>query len=44
VSGEIRDGATITLDVYDGELVVQWENIEPSAAADEREPDVAGVA
>jgi ATP-dependent Clp protease ATP-binding subunit ClpB len=43
LSGEIRDGATITLDVSDGELVVRWENVDRDAAADEREPDVAGV-
>jgi ATP-dependent Clp protease ATP-binding subunit ClpB len=41
LSGEIRDGATITLDVYDEELVVRWENIEEPAAT---EREVAGVA
>jgi ATP-dependent Clp protease ATP-binding subunit ClpB len=44
LSGEIQDGATITLDVSDGELVVRWQNVERDAAAGEREPDVAGVA
>jgi ATP-dependent Clp protease ATP-binding subunit ClpB len=44
LSGEIRDGATITLDVYDDELVVRWENIEEPEATGEREPEVAGVA
>jgi ATP-dependent Clp protease ATP-binding subunit ClpB len=44
LSGLIEDGATIMLDVRDGELVVDWD--QPSAAAEEgaeaREPVAAG--
>jgi ATP-dependent Clp protease ATP-binding subunit ClpB len=35
LSGEIEDGATITVDVEDGELVVRWHNVEA-----EEEPPV----
>jgi ATP-dependent Clp protease ATP-binding subunit ClpB len=40
LSGEIHDGATITLDADDGELVVRWVNRDEPAAA---EPEVAGT-
>jgi ATP-dependent Clp protease ATP-binding subunit ClpB len=40
LSGEIHDGATITLDADDGELVVRWTNRETPA---EPEPELAGT-
>ena len=39
LSGEIHDGATITLDADDGELVVRWDNPETPT---EPEPELAG--
>jgi ATP-dependent Clp protease ATP-binding subunit ClpB len=42
LSGEIHDGATITLDAHDGELVVRWAN--PAAPTEpEPEPELAGT-
>lgn len=41
LSGEIHDGATITLDADDGELVVRWAN---RTAPTEPEPELAGNA
>ena len=41
LTGEIHDGATITLDADDGELVVRWTNHEPPA---EGESELAGTA
>lgn len=38
LSGEIHDGATISLDADDGKLVVRWEN---QAAPAEAEPAVS---
>jgi ATP-dependent Clp protease ATP-binding subunit ClpB len=35
LSGEIHDGATITLDADDGELVVRWDNDAPAEAGPE---------
>jgi ATP-dependent Clp protease ATP-binding subunit ClpB len=40
LTGEIHDGATITLDADDGELVVRWTNQGPPA---ETEPELAGT-
>jgi ATP-dependent Clp protease ATP-binding subunit ClpB len=40
LTGEIHDGATITLDADDGELVVRWTNHGPPA---ETEPELAGT-
>jgi ATP-dependent Clp protease ATP-binding subunit ClpB len=40
LTGEIHDGATITLDADDGELVVRWTNHGPSA---ETEPELTGT-
>jgi ATP-dependent Clp protease ATP-binding subunit ClpB len=41
LSGEIVDGATIVLDVEDGELTVTWR--DPGAPRDTAEPEVAGA-
>jgi ATP-dependent Clp protease ATP-binding subunit ClpB len=35
LSGEIHDGATITVDADGEELLITWRDGEPSAAADE---------
>ncbi len=40
LTGEIHDGATITLDADDGELVVRWTNQGPPA---ETEPELTGT-
>jgi ATP-dependent Clp protease ATP-binding subunit ClpB len=40
LTGEIHDGATITLDADDGELVVRWTNHGPPV---ETEPELAGT-
>jgi ATP-dependent Clp protease ATP-binding subunit ClpB len=36
IAGDIRDGATITIDAHDDELVVRWQ----AAAADEEHPEL----
>jgi ATP-dependent Clp protease ATP-binding subunit ClpB len=47
LSGEIQDGATITVDVADDELVVHWHNPAAEAGAEEEaptEPEPVGAA
>jgi len=41
LTGEILDGATITLDAEGGELVVRWHN--PGAEEAAPPPEVAGA-
>jgi ATP-dependent Clp protease ATP-binding subunit ClpB len=40
IAGDIRDGATIVLDVEDDQLIVQWRNPD----AERAEPEVVGAA
>ena len=40
IAGDIREGATISVDVEDGELVVHWE----AAPAEEESPELVGSA
>jgi ATP-dependent Clp protease ATP-binding subunit ClpB len=43
LSGEIEDGATVTIDVDGEELVVRWQNPEPREEAPPRERVPAAV-
>ena len=43
LSGEIHDGATITLDAEDGELVVRWQNPDGDDTAPDA-PELVGTA
>jgi ATP-dependent Clp protease ATP-binding subunit ClpB len=44
LSGEIRDGATIRLDVRDGELVVSWTNADDQAPSQDGAQPVGAAA
>jgi ATP-dependent Clp protease ATP-binding subunit ClpB len=41
LSGDIEDGATITVDVENDELVVRWHNVQAEAGVDEEAPTEA---